>query len=68
MFTGDMIESALNEHGKRLREEELEDYLTNNMFDETKLYVAAPGGQRAKKRRTLAHTCDITYKKAWCPL
>ena len=38
------------------------------MFDETKLHVAAPGGQRAKKRRTLAHACEITYKKAWCPV
>ena len=33
------------------------------MFDETKLYVAAPGGHRAKKRRTLAQACQITYKK-----
>ena len=33
------------------------------MFDETKLYVAAPGGRRAKRRRTIAHGCQITYAK-----
>ena len=53
--------------GKHLREESLADpldyYLTNNMYDETKLFVAAPGGRRAKRRRTLAQACEITYKK-----
>ena len=47
MFTADMIEQGYNEHGKRLRTESLDDpldfYITNNMFDETKLHVAAPG-------------------------
>ena len=53
-----MIEDGQNEHGKRLRTKSLDKpldyYMTNNMFDETKLYVAAPGGHRAKRRRTLA--------------
>ena len=42
--------------------EPLEYYITNNMFDETKLFVAAQGGHRAKRRRTLAQGCQITYK------
>ena len=58
MFTGGMIEECQNENGKRVRTESLDEpleyYMTNNMFDETKLYVAAPGGHRAKRRRTLA--------------
>ena len=70
MFTADMIESGQNEHGKCLRVESLDVpldyYFTNNMYDETKLYVAAPGGHRAKQRRTLAQACEITYKKPSC--
>ena len=29
----------------------------------TQLYVAAPGGHRAKRRRTIAHNCQITYQE-----
>ena len=36
-------------------------YITNNMFDETKLFVAAPGGHGAKRRRTVAHATEITW-------
>ena len=53
-----MIETGYEKFGKRLREESLEEplsfYCTNNMFDETKLFVAAPGGHRAKRRKTIA--------------
>ena len=38
-------------------------YITNSMFNETKLNVAAPVDHRAKKRRTIAPGCGITYKK-----
>ena len=66
MLTADMIEIGYNEYGKRLREESLEEplkfYITNNMFDETKLYIARDGG-RAKKRRTVAQACQIAYQK-----
>ena len=66
MFTADMIEIGYNDYGKRLREESLEEplkfYITNNMFDETKLYIARDGG-RAKKRRTVAQACQIAYQK-----
>ena len=41
----------------------LQFYITNNMFDETQLYIAAPGGHRAKRRKTIAHGCQITYKQ-----
>ena len=33
------------------------------MFDETQLYIAAPGGRRAKRRRTIAHNSQITYQE-----
>ena len=34
------------------------------MFDETKLWVAAPGGHRAKMRKCLTLGCQVTYKAA----
>ena len=63
MFTADMVLKAQNEHGKRLCKESGEMYITNNMFDETKLYVAAPGGYRAKRRCTLAQRCQSTFQR-----
>ena len=67
LLTADMVETGQEKFGKRLREESLEEplsfYCTNNMFDETKLYVAAPGGHRAKRRRTIAQGCEVTHKK-----
>ena len=59
--------AALIEH--RTDEENNERYRrglkrpTNNMFDESQLYVAAPGGHRAKRRRTVAHQCQISYQE-----
>ena len=54
-------------YGKRLREKSLDTplnfYITNNMFDETQLYVAAPRGGTAQKRRTVAQACQIAYQK-----
>ena len=63
MFTADMVLKTQNEHGKRLCKESGEMYITNNMFDETKLYVAAPGGYRAKRRCTLAQRCQSTFQR-----
>ena len=67
MITADLIETLQRKGAKRRRKDSLatplDFYITNNMFDETKLYVAAPGGHRAKKRRTLAQGCQITFKK-----
>ena len=67
MVTADLIETLQRKGAKRRRQDSLatplDFYITNNMFDETKLYVAAPGGHRAKKRRTLAQGCQITFKK-----
>ena len=51
---------------RRALDQPLNFYITNNMFDETRLYVAAPGGHRAKRRRTIAHGCQITYKERAC--
>ena len=55
MFTAGMVEGMQNQHAKQRRDdsckEPLESYLTNNMFDETKLFVPAPGGRRAKRRK-----------------
>ena len=66
MFTADMVVDDQTKQQKRRREESLERpfkyYMTNNMFDETKLYVARGGG-RAKKRRTVAQACQIAYQK-----
>ena len=73
MFTADLVESRQKEADEDLRHRSLKRplrfYITNNMFDETKLYVAAPGNQRgqcAKRRRTIAHLCQITYKESSC--
>ena len=67
MFTASLIETRTDERDKELWRRSLETplrhYLTNSMFDETKLYVAAPGGRRAKRRRTIAHGCQITYQE-----
>ena len=47
-MTADLIDTQQGRGAKRRREaslvEPFEFYMTNNMFDETKLYVAAPGG------------------------
>ena len=67
MFTASFVETRQDERSKRLRTESLDNplefYITNNMFDETKLFVADPGGRRAKKRRCVALGCQITYKE-----
>ena len=63
MFTAEMVLCKQNEYGKRLRDNTCEFYITNNMFDETKLKVAAPGGHTAKHRCTLAQACQITFKR-----
>ena len=34
------------------------------MFDETELWIAAPGGHRAKRRKCVALGCQLTYKAA----
>ena len=66
MFTAGMTVDCQTKQQKRRREESLERpfkyYMTNNMFDETKLFIAKDG-RRAKRRRTLAQACEITYAK-----
>ena len=67
MFTAALIEQRTdeenNERYRRSLKRPFRHYMTNNMFDETQLYVAAPGGHRAKRRRTMAHQCQITYQE-----
>ena len=64
MFVADMTETATKDFAETLSDESfrepLDMYITNNMFDETKLHVAAPGGRRAKRRSTIAHLCQVT--------
>jgi len=70
LYTADLIETRQEDRDqelwRRALDQPLNFYITNNMFDETKLYVAAPGGHRAKRRRTIAHGCQITYKEHAC--
>ena len=38
-------------------------FIPNNMIDETRLWVAGGEGDGSKRRKTVAHLTQITYKK-----
>ena len=65
-FLADMIESRQQECDKdrwcHNMDNPMQFYITN-MSDATQLYIAAPGGHRTKRHRTIAHGCHITYKQ-----
>ena len=67
MFTAGLIEHRTdeqnNERYRRSLKRPYRLYMSSNMLDETQLYVATPGGHRAKRRRTMAHQCQITYQE-----
>ena len=66
LFTASLVMDRQADMGRNLREGSLtaplQFFISNHMHDETKLWVAAPGGGRAKRRRVLAQGCQISYK------